>query len=341
MPPKFLAIQKNNHYHGSMRTSVALCCSFLFAPLLAHERRRPDTSRLSQTTRAHFLCGSYMNALVVLIATKPRIEQLIQTSLPSIKAQRQQPNLVVIVSDNRSLSKEEQLRINELIFPLPALFLKNDCSPGAAGCWNTGIHALSRRYDDAYVAILDDDDCWKSNHLSVCLSHTHDEPDWVISGIEVRSAERMLATNIPHDLKADDFLISNPGWQGSNTFARLSSLIAVGGFTDGLISSNDRDLAIRALTSDFHHITYTGQATVTWHCQILPDALSAPGSQQKRTGSAQFLILHGHRMSEPVLQEYYRVLESRFGLFRNDIENEIERLGADLGIIQKQSTGQL
>ncbi len=60
MPPKFLVIQKNNHHHGSIRTGVALCCSFLFEPLLAHERRRPGYELIEPNHKgSHFMWKLY------------------------------------------------------------------------------------------------------------------------------------------------------------------------------------------------------------------------------------------------------------------------------------------
>lgn len=271
--------------------------------------------------------------LVVLIATKPRVEQLVNISLPSIQVQSHQPDLVVIVSDSKTLTNVEQTKIVTQLAPLPVLFLKNKNSPGAAGSWNTGIAALSAMYTEAYVAILDDDDCWMPNHLSLCMKHTHNRPDLVLSGIEARTVDRVLAINIPYNLKADDFLIRNPGWQGSNTFATLSLFNAVGGFTNGLVSSNDRDLAIRILACPDRNIAYTGKVSVIWHCQQLYDALSSPGSPQKRRGCAQFLMLHGYRMSESVMDEYFQVMEARFDLTRAEIEYEIEQLGSGNALI--------
>lgn len=280
-----------------------------------------------------------MLPVVVLIATRPTIDYLLQMSLPSIRSQLHQPDLVVIVADSQPLNTEEQQLISQLLAPVPALFLNNQRIMGAAGSWNTGIDCLSAKYQDAYVAILDDDDRWNADHLALCVIHAHAiNAEIVVSGIEVRNHLQLLDTKRPRDLAASDFLVSNPGWQGSNTFIRLSVLNEVGGYTDGLVSSNDRDLAIRVLAGQPRQIAYTGVPTVTWFCNQSGNALSAPTSAQKRKGCAQFLMIHGHRMSKSVQKQYFLHMETRFNVSRSDIQNEIKLLGASLESISRQGT---
>ena len=134
----------------------------------------------------------------------------------------------------------------------------------------------------------------------------------------------ILAKNIPDNISAADFLIGNPGWQGSNTFISLSSALRIGGYTDGLISCNDRDFAIRALELGDLDIQYTRRVTVDWHINQAPDALSAVGSEQKLKGSAQFLRFHGGKMSPIQREQFFRRMESLFGLNKMTIERTVQ-----------------
>ncbi|WP_440879132.1 glycosyltransferase family 2 protein [Vibrio natriegens] len=268
-----------------------------------------------------------MNNVIVLIATTPRLSLFTEHALPSIIKQTCQPKAVVLVSDTRPLDQKEieilRAELNGILF----YTLTNSRSPGAAGSWNTGINYISDHFPSSYIAIIDDDDLWHPEHLSSCILNCEaGKADIVLSGINVKVNQKTVATNIPKDLQLKDFLIGNPGWQGSNTFIKTELATEVGGFTDGLISGNDKDFAIRILESGLATIRYTDIATVDWICNQSPDALSAPGSQQKLRGCAQFLKLHGNKMSRSEMDTYFERASVLFDLSKQDILDELERL---------------
>lgn len=266
-----------------------------------------------------------MLPIAAVIATKPRLNLLIRHALPAIEAQRRKPDVVVVVSDRRHFSAEEQETLSRLAPSVKVVFGQNQNSQGAAGSWNTGFSILNKLYEDCYVAIIDDDDHWHANHLCSCEATSNNgQADVVLSGINVASGNAILARNIPQNISEGDFLTGNPGWQGSNTFIRLSTALRVGGYTDGLISCNDRDFAIRALQLDDLDIQYTRRVTVDWHINQSPDALSAVGSEQKLRGSAQFLKLHGGKMSMVQRDQFFRRMESLFGLTKSTIEQTVQ-----------------
>ena len=266
-----------------------------------------------------------MLPIAALVATKPRPSLLIQHALPSVEAQRHKPDVVVIVSDDRPLSSEEQDTFARLVPSVRVLFRQNSYSRGAAGSWNTGFSTLRELYEDCYVAIIDDDDHWHADHLGSCEAASRNrQADVVLSGINVVQDNVILARNIPENISANDFLTGNPGWQGSNTFIKLSTTLRIGGYTDELISCNDRDFAIRALELGDLDIQYTRRVTVDWHINQSPDALSAVGSVQKLKGSAQFLKLHGGKMSPVQRKQFFRRMESLFGLTKSTIEQTVQ-----------------
>jgi hypothetical protein len=268
-----------------------------------------------------------MLPIVTLIATTPRIEQLELHALPSIRKQLTTPSLVVVVSDRRSLVDSEKRAIRDQLPGINVLILDNEHSSGAAGCWNTGIKAILKIFDDCYVAIIDDDDDWRENHLKVCLDASEAcSADVVISGINRVINNQVAGTNLPSRLHPEDFLRGNPGWQGSNTFIKASMLQLVGAFTDGLVSCNDRDLAIRVLSQPMANIRYTETATTFWNCNATPHALSAPGSPQKLRGCAQFLQLYERQMSELDRIAFFHRIEELFKWSMQDIEAEKLRL---------------
>ncbi|WP_436322535.1 glycosyltransferase family 2 protein [Vibrio cidicii] len=268
-----------------------------------------------------------MNNVIVLIATTPRLSLLSEQALPSVINQTCQPKAVVLVSDTRSLDQNEVQNLRSKLKSIPLHVLVNSRASGAAGSWNTGINYISENFPNSYIAIIDDDDVWQPEHLSSCLLSSEDgKANVVLSGINVKIENKIVATNIPNDLEIGDFLIGNPGWQGSNTFIKTELATKVGGFTDGLTSGNDKDLAIRVLESGLANIRYTNIATVDWMCNQSPDALSAPGSKQKLRGCAQFLKLHGKKMSRSEMDIYFERAATLFALSNSDILDEIEML---------------
>ncbi|MCU8419003.1 glycosyltransferase [Vibrio vulnificus] len=268
-----------------------------------------------------------MNNVIVLIATTPRLSLLSEHALPSVINQTCQPKAVVLVSDTRSLNENEVESLRSELKSIPLHVLVNSRASGAAGSWNTGINYISDNFPNSYIAIIDDDDAWQPEHLSSCLlSSEEGKADIVLPGINVKINNKTVATNIPKDLEVRDFLVGNPGWQGSNTFIKSGLATKVGGFTDGLTSGNDKDFAIRILESNLATIRYTNKATVDWMCNRSPDALSAPGSKQKLRGCAQFLKLHGEKMSRSDMDMYFERVAELFALSKNDILDEIELL---------------
>lgn len=268
-----------------------------------------------------------MRPVIVLMATTPRYEYLTFISIPSVVSQSQLPAAVIVVADRRALSIDEQQSLQLMLGNIPLITLQNRLLPGAAGSWNTGIDYIAQHFNQSYIAIIDDDDSWQAEHLASCLqSSQNGNADIVLSGINVVKDGITVSTNVPVNICAEDFLVGNPGWQGSNTFIAAEVAKAVGGFTNGLISSNDRDFAIRLLAEKRFSVSYTGKATVNWACGLSASALSAPGSVQKRKGCAQFLQLHGHRMSLQQRQQYFQRIEKLFRLSEHDILTELQRL---------------
>ena len=261
-----------------------------------------------------------MLPIVSLIATTPRLELLNGESLKSIGAQIAKPELIVIVSDKRTISLDELKGLQRNVPNIPILSTQNKYSSGAAGSWNTGAEFIRARYNDCYLAILDDDDEWHPHHLSSCLNVTQNYPfDVVLSGIKVLNQGELVSENIPKNLSVDEFLIGNPGWQGSNTFIRLSSFLQTGGYSDGLISCNDRDFAIRVLDNKSITIGYTHRSTVQWNINHSADALSAQGSQQKLIGASQFFKKYSHRMNMEQQEQFFLRMESLFNLSKEQI----------------------
>lgn len=259
--------------------------------------------------------------IVGLVATIPTRDTLLTVAIPSVVSQARPLDALVIVSDNAALSARVVQALQNLLPRTPIHLLSNVRAPGAANAWNTGIEHIANHWPQAYVAILDDDDQWDIGHLKICekVAKTAGCPDVVLSGIRTHVDGKEIPRDPPLSLCVEEFLIGNPGWQGSNTFIRLNTLIEAGLFTDDLRSCNDRDLAIRVLSLNASRFAFTGTHTVSWNLDTGRSSLSSRRGEAKRAGLAQFFALHGHRMTEVVRRHFFERAEMLFGWSEEEI----------------------
>jgi glycosyltransferase involved in cell wall biosynthesis len=195
----------------------------------------------------------------VIIATSfQRTDLLFRRSLKSVLNQTRLPDFVVIVDDNQNeneldiiTSKVTQLN-NPNVFCIRNFKTKSHSGTGA---WNSGIEFLETKFEDlekSYIAILDDDDEWDKTYLEKCTKQIE------IRGIENTKAVFADLVRLHKDfevqgnlsknnLTIENFLIGNPGIQGSNMFFNLQSFLDTGCFDENLKSCTDRDLMIRFL----------------------------------------------------------------------------------------------
>lgn len=261
-----------------------------------------------------------MMKLATLIATNNRWGLLTGVSLPSVRRQTRRPDWVVIVNDGDPFDADQEHYLCGLLPDVSVIIIGNRRTRGTAGAWNTGLQEIERLTPDAYVAILDDDDSWEPDHLKINSEvAVRDAADIVVSGLRliINGQDRQR----PHVGKLSDrtFLIENPGWQGSNTFVSLKSLIQVGGFRDGLRSTNDRDLAIRLLRLEGVCVSYTGIWTSSWHIRSGLDSLSSSGSAAKRSGLRWFWQLYAPDMTTEEASLFFEVALTRFGIEKDEI----------------------
>jgi glycosyltransferase involved in cell wall biosynthesis len=256
-----------------------------------------------------------------LVATRNRWEPLTACALPSILRQTRAVAQVVVVNDGVPFDAVQEAVLRRLLDPVPLVLLENQRVRGAAGAWNTGLQHLLASLWDGYVALLDDDDTWDASHVAENLQAAEREhADIVISGLRlvIDGLERERA--LPCGLIPGDFLVGNPGWQGSNTFVSRRLWETVGGFRDGLQSLNDRDLAIRLLRVPGVRVSYTGLWTATWNLSTRGDALSAPRSAAKISGLRWFWRLYGGEMSAPEASAFFSRARDLFAVRRDEIE---------------------
>lgn len=253
--------------------------------------------------------------IITIIATSGgRTEVLLGRALPSVLSQRCLPQLCIVVDDNSCL--EEGVRIGRGLRALQKgsrvelRLVRNRGLHGfsGSGAWNTGI-GVAREYveahgwGDAYIAILDDDDCWDRGHLGHCAERMGQRPDAIFCNL-TRAYDRYEEPGTlksAEELTIPAFLYGNPGVQGSNMCFRLSRVEAIGGFDETLRSCTDRDLMIRFLERWGNgNIVVVDQQTV-WHDARSPFCVTN-NSATKTAGLDTFYRKHLWRFDEWLLE---------------------------------------
>jgi glycosyltransferase involved in cell wall biosynthesis len=250
--------------------------------------------------------------IAVLIATRDRPKLLRERALASVRIQSLAADRVVIVNDGVAWTDADREDLADRCGTSEVTCIPNARRRGVGGAWNTGLSRLRELGHDGTVAMLDDDDLWDPDHLerNAAEMSAH-EANVVVSGLRIRDRDRIVARPLIRTLDDRDFLVGNPGWQGSNTFVRLSQLIAVGGFRESLASTHDRDLAIRLLRHPLTRTHLLPEWTATW-CLDAPNRLSTRGGEAKSSGLRTFLQLYGPEMTA---EEHAAFLERARSLF--------------------------
>jgi GT2 family glycosyltransferase len=243
--------------------------------------------------------------IAVIVATKDRSAELANRALRSVAGQTRCPDYLVVVDDSDRRHRPANRRIVATL-GLPKTrvsYHENDRTAGASGAWNVALDLLHRTVDDParlFVAFLDDDDRWAPTYLESCAQLArHDALDMVAADI-LRIEEpgaAPLHNRAPAELRATDFLVGNPGVQGSNLFVRLSVLLAAGLFDEALRSTTDRDLCIRI--ADLGGVRYGRLAAplVEHFAESGRQRLTTPGSQSKQDGLTAFWRKYVGRMT--------------------------------------------
>jgi glycosyltransferase involved in cell wall biosynthesis/SAM-dependent methyltransferase len=246
---------------------------------------------------------------VALIPTRDRSELLARRSLVSVAGQSRPPDIVVVVDDSSPTRRHLVVRaVRQFAAEHPSVaiqYMPNARNRGASGAWNTGIFWAADRYpkDRTIVALLDDDDAWEPNHLSLAVD-MFCSSNCDVAATGMRRIERKGHPGTeqapPELLRAADFLVGNPHIQGSNLLVSLRALVGIGGFDEGLQSCTDRDLVLRLIDGEYTRYRAINESTVRHHAEPGRARLSTPGSRSKHQGLDSFWHKHRDRMNPEV-----------------------------------------
>ncbi len=259
--------------------------------------------------------------VAVIIATSNRFAMLCERSIPSVLAQTRVPDFVIVVDDSTPSFRLANAKfVAGLSRPACEFsYVENARTPGPSGAWNTAFDVLVAKSPDpasVFVAVLDDDDAWSPDYLAACCAAAaEDQLDMVaccLRRIE-NGSDAPEISEPPDALRAEDFLTVNPGIQGSNLFARLSVLLAAGGFDEHLRSTTDRDLCIRIAELGTVRYGRVSRALVDHYADADRQRLSTRGSAAKLEGLNAFWTKYVARMTVEQRQAFSARASTLFG----------------------------
>lgn len=145
--------------------------------------------------------------------------------------------------------------------------------------------------------------------------------DVVISGLRMIKNGVDSKRKFPNRLTANDFLIGNPGWQGPNTFVSLEVFKKIKGFRNGLLSTNDRDIAFRILNIPKINVAYTRKWTASWFRESDENSLSIPRSNSKILGLQWFWYIYKDFFDKEAKEAFFKRANKCFGIKEEEIKN--------------------
>lgn len=261
--------------------------------------------------------------LGVIIATSfERTELLLNRSLESVLNQTYVPDYIVIVDDNRSpkvlhrIEKELHTRNIHSVCCIRNFKTKGNSGTGA---WNSGVEFLLSKFsskNNAYIALLDDDDEWSDTYLEHCIQ--------MIKGAEGGTIQAVFANLVrlhkdfrlsyclnENKMTIKDFLVGNPGVQGSNIFIKLTAFLEIGCFDETLPSCTDRDIMIRFLKRFSVKEIRLIEENLVWH-YAQSDATVTNMKTSKWRGLDRFYDKYLYLYSYDLLEESLKRAEEYF-----------------------------
>lgn len=206
----------------------------------------------------------------VVITTYDRFDEA-KRAICSVTNQIYRPIEIIVVEDGSRSGLEKwisEVRVRD--DDVTIKYLNNDKNLGIAATKNNGIRAASGEY----IAILDDDDEWKSDKLLRQMQEMRkfltDHPGMfaiATSGLEVRDSEGKVEYTAPCGnlgrLRED--IVSNGLKTPSSTFFfPRKKILELGGYDESLKSSLDHDIIMVLALAGFYGIAVQSPLVINY-----------------------------------------------------------------------------
>lgn len=226
-------------------------------------------------------------SITVVIPTTGSREAMLARAIGAVRAQSLPVSEVLVVVDGA------QTLTDRISSAHPeALVISTGQRLGASGARNCGAaHAGGE-----FLAFLDDDDAWKPTYLEAVFAHG-DNFDVALTAFEKHRPQDIAPEKIPpEELRAEHFLVRNPGLRGSNLVITRRAFDVVGGFDETFLAFNDMDFGVRLSDSGPWRYRRVVEHLVEFHSHRGP-RLSTAGGHANREGLASFWRRYRARMT--------------------------------------------
>lgn len=179
---------------------------------------------------------------VVIIAHNRR--EFLKTALEACLQQELSPKEVIVVDDGSRPPLEAF--VNEVAASLPGLSVRTIYTPdiGPPGARHAGAKASTGEV----LAFLDDDDSWDSKYLKTASEKlVNEDSDLVVTWMKSIYSDGTIGKGkeFSFEMFKKSPFVKNFGTVGSNIVVKRDSYFEVGGFDEGLLASEDKDLVIQ------------------------------------------------------------------------------------------------
>ena len=186
-----------------------------------------------------------MKPLVSVIITTYHNEVYLPRAIESVRHQTYAPIELIVVDDNPP-GTPERAKTEAVMAAYPdVIYLKHPENRNGAAARNTGIRAATGEY----IAFLDNDDFYFSDHIESCIQALQDHPDCtaVVCGV-VKICGGLCWDLIPAaegDLARELLFRETALGTGSNLFVKTDAVRAINGFDERFRRHQDVEFGLR------------------------------------------------------------------------------------------------
>ena len=178
-----------------------------------------------------------MNKKIIALIVTDGTRDLTKT-ITSIKNQKRKVDEIIIAS-------EKELFIEHKVFI-------NPYKEGLARNTNQSLIRIKDLYpnENVYIATIDDDDYWKEDYIELAFKLIQEDYNFITCWMEVWDNNLVIDEFkfTVEDINIQNFIIGNPGVQGSNKIFNLDISLETGMMAKHINASTDRSFNIALLS---------------------------------------------------------------------------------------------
>ena len=180
-----------------------------------------------------------MEPLVSVIITTYQGVDNLDRAIKSVKNQTYQ-NIELIVVDDNGRGTEAQIQTEHIVNSYDDIvYIIHETNKNGSAARNTGINAAKGEY----VALLDDDDSFRSNKISLQVSKLLEDPECRLcyTGMDIHYPNEKVVTNVQNDsgYLFNEVMLRKIHAQTSTLLFVRAAALSIGGFDDSFKRHQD------------------------------------------------------------------------------------------------------